>query len=342
MPSTKQSKKVLVTGGLGFIGSHTVTDLHSKGYTPIIVDNLDNSYIKTLGSLEEICGEKLSFYNGDCSNKEVLRTIAEKEGPIWGCIHFAANKAVGESVENPLKYYRNNIGTLVSLLDESKNLGFEKFVFSSSCTVYGQPDTLPVDELAPIKLAESPYGYTKQVCERIISDFTATDTPIQFTLLRYFNPIGAHPSAKIGEWPIGTPNNLVPFITQSAIGKRGALQVFGNDYNTPDGSCIRDYIHVMDLANAHILALENLIDKKMETFNVGTGKGSSVLEVIQAFEKACATTLEYHLAPRRSGDVEQVFANPEKIKSQLGWEPQYGLEDALLHSWQWEQTLAEN
>ena len=209
MPSTKQSKKVLVTGGLGFIGSHTVTDLHSKGYTPIIVDNLDNSYIKTLGSLEEICGEKLSFYNGDCSNKEVLRTIAEKEGPIWGCIHFAANKAVGESVENPLKYYRNNIGTLVSLLDESKNLGFEKFVFSSSCTVYGQPDTLPVDELAPIKLAESPYGYTKQVCERIISDFTATDTPIQFTLLRYFNPIGAHPSAKIGEWPIGTPNNLV-------------------------------------------------------------------------------------------------------------------------------------
>lgn len=341
MPSTKQSKKVLVTGGLGFIGSHTVTDLHSKGYTPIIVDNLDNSYIKTLGSLETICGTKLSFYNGDCSNKDVLRTIAEREGPIWGCIHFAANKAVGESVENPLKYYRNNIGTLVSLLEESKNLGFEKFVFSSSCTVYGQPDVLPVDETAPIKIAESPYGYTKQVCERIISDFTATENNIAFTLLRYFNPIGAHPSAKIGEWPIGTPNNLVPFITQSAIGKRGALQVYGNDYNTVDGSCIRDYIHVMDLATAHILALEKTDQKALETYNVGTGKGSSVLEVIQAFEAVSGQKLDYSIADRRSGDVEKVYADPSKIKSELGWKPQYGLEDSLLHAWQWEQALAE-
>lgn len=342
MPSTKQSKKVLVTGGLGFIGSHTVTDLHSKGYTPIIVDNLDNSYIKTLGSLEDICGEKLTFYNGDCSNKEVLRTIAEKEGPIWGCIHFAANKAVGESVENPLKYYRNNIGTLVSLLEESKNLGFEKFVFSSSCTVYGQPEKLPVNETAPIQAAESPYGYTKQVCERIINDFTATENSIAFTLLRYFNPIGAHPSAKIGEWPIGTPNNLVPFITQSAIGKRGALQVFGNDYNTADGSCIRDYIHVMDLANAHILALENSSNTTLEVFNVGTGNGSSVLEVIQAFESVSRKKLDYTIAPRRSGDVEQVYADPSKIKTELGWKPQYSLLDSLLHSWQWEQALAEN
>jgi UDP-glucose 4-epimerase len=342
MPSTKQSKKVLVTGGLGFIGSHTVTDLHSKGYTPIIVDNLDNSYIKTLGNLEEICGEKLRFYNGDCNNKDVLRSIAEKEGPIWGCIHFAAYKAVGESVENPLKYYRNNIGTLVSLLEESKNLGFEKFVFSSSCTVYGQPDTLPVDETAPIKIAESPYGYTKQVCERIISDFTATDSPIDFTLLRYFNPIGAHPSAKIGEWPIGTPNNLVPFITQSAIGKRGALQVYGDDYDTKDGSCIRDYIHVMDLAAAHILALDNTDKKPLHTYNVGTGNGSSVLEVIKAFEAVSNVKLDYAIVGRRSGDVEKVFADPTKIKTELGWKPQYSLQDSLLHAWQWEQALSEN
>lgn len=339
--TTKQSKKVLVTGGLGFIGSHTVTVLHSLGYTPIIVDNLENSYIRTLENLEDICGAKIQFYNGDCGNKDVLRTIADKEGKIWGCIHFAANKAVGESVEQPLKYYRNNIGSLVSLLDEAPNMGFEKFVFSSSCTVYGQPDTLPVDENAPVKLAESPYGYTKQVCERIITDFTQTDTNIAFTLLRYFNPIGAHPSAKIGEWPIGTPNNLVPFITQSAIGKRGALQVFGNDYDTVDGSCIRDYIHVMDLAKAHILALEKT-NNKVATYNVGTGTGSSVLEVINAFEKASGQKLDYKIVARRAGDVEKVYADPAKIKTELGWEPEFTLQDALEHSWAWEKTIAKS
>lgn len=339
--TTKQSKKVLVTGGLGFIGSHTVTVLHSLGYTPIIVDNLENSYIRTLENLEDICGAKIQFYNGDCGNKDVLRTIADKEGKIWGCIHFAANKAVGESVEQPLKYYRNNIGSLVSLLDEAPNMGFEKFVFSSSCTVYGQPDTLPVDENAPVKLAESPYGYTKQVCERIITDFTQTDTNIAFTLLRYFNPIGAHPSAKIGEWPIGTPNNLVPFITQSAIGKRGALQVFGNDYDTVDGSCIRDYIHVMDLAKAHILALEKTNDK-VATYNVGTGTGSSVLEVINAFEKASGQKLDYKIVARRAGDVEKVYADPTKIKTELGWEPEFTLQDALEHSWAWEKAIAKS
>lgn len=339
--SKNNSKKVLVTGGLGFIGSHTVCVLHEMGYTPVIIDNLENSFIKTLHSLETICQTKLTFYEGDCADADLLQTIAKKEDQIWGCIHFAANKAVGESVSNPLKYYKNNLGSLVALLEESKNLGFEKFVFSSSCTVYGQPDELPVSEDSPTKNAESPYGYTKQVCERIISDTAKVLDGINFTLLRYFNPIGAHPSAKIGEWPIGTPNNLVPFITQSAIGKRGALQVFGDDYNTPDGSCIRDYIHVMDLAKAHILALQNPKEASLHTYNVGTGQGSSVLEVIQAFEKVSGQKLDYKIVDRRAGDVEKVYANPTKIKNELGWDAQYNLENALAHAWAWEKALEQ-
>ena len=334
-----QNKKVLVTGGLGFIGSHTVCMLVKQGYTPIIVDNLHNSFITTLNSLNELTEQELTFYEGDCSDKSLLKNIANKEGSIEACIHFAAHKAVGESTEKPLMYYRNNLDSLLSLLEMADDLGFKNFVFSSSCTVYGQPDSLPVAEDAPIKNAESPYGYTKQVCERILTDFANTSSSLHITLLRYFNPIGAHPSAKIGEWPIGTPNNLVPFITQSAIGKRGALKVFGNDYDTPDGTCIRDYIHVMDLADAHILAMAHNNARNPEIFNVGTGTGSTVLEVIKAFESSTGEKLNYEMSARREGDVEKVFADPKKIKNELGWEPKYNLADAMKHAWEWEKRL---
>ncbi len=334
-----QNKKVLVTGGLGFIGSHTVCLLVKQGYTPVIVDNLHNSFKTTLNSLNELTGKELTFYEGDCSDKNLLHNIANKEGSIESCIHFAAHKAVGESTEKPVMYYRNNLGSLLSLLEMADELGLKNFVFSSSCTVYGQPDSLPVAEDAPIKNAESPYGYTKQVCERILTDFAKTSGRLNITLLRYFNPIGAHPSAKIGEWPIGTPNNLVPFITQSAIGKRGALKVFGSDYDTPDGTCIRDYIHVMDLADAHILAMAHNNAHNPEIFNVGTGTGSTVLEVIKAFESSTGEKLNYEMSARREGDVEKVFADPQKIKSELGWEPKYNLADAMKHAWEWEKRL---
>ncbi|MTI39313.1 UDP-glucose 4-epimerase GalE [Fulvivirga lutimaris] len=333
--------KILVTGGAGYIGSHTCVELINAGYEPIIIDNFSNSEKFVLDKIKQITGNEITTYNIDCCNLELLinSLLAEK---IIGCIHFAAYKAVGESSKLPLKYYHNNIASTVAILSFLEKISCPNFVFSSSCTVYGQPDILPVTEKSPIKLAESPYGRTKQVCEDIIHDTVKANKTLKAFALRYFNPIGAHPSALIGELPLGTPNNLVPYITQTAIGKREQLTVFGNDYDTPDGTCIRDYIHVVDLAKAHVKAMEELLRTKEPIFdciNLGTGKGNSVLEVIETFERVNDIKLNYKIGPRREGDVEKVYADTSYALNKLNWKTELSLEAALQDAWKWESSL---
>ncbi|WP_207534661.1 UDP-glucose 4-epimerase GalE [Desertivirga arenae] len=336
-------KRLLVTGGVGYIGSHTVVELMNAGYDVVIVDNLNNSSISILDQIFEIAGQKPEFRELDLCEEAKVAQFVKDNPSISGVIHFAAHKAVGESVQNPLKYYRNNFFSILNLLTafEGRKVNF---VFSSSCTVYGQPTQLPVTENAPVQKAESPYGNTKQVAEEILAEVAAANTNYNIISLRYFNPVGAHESALIGELPIGVPQNLVPFITQSAIGKRGPITVFGDDYNTPDGSCIRDYIHVVDLAKAHIAALKRQEQDKMmskyEVFNVGTGKGSSVLEAITTFEAATGVKLNYVIGPRRQGDIEQVWGDVAKASSELNWEAQLGLPEMMRSAWAWENYIS--
>jgi len=334
--------KILVTGGLGFIGSHTVVELQNEGFEVVAIDNLSNSSIEVLDGIEKITGKKPIFEKIDLREKSAVQNFFKKHQDISGVIHFAASKAVGESVENPLLYYENNINSLVYVLQELANLPQANFIFSSSCTVYGQAEKMPITEDASVQPANSPYGNTKQIGEEIIND-VAKVTNINAILLRYFNPIGSHSSAEIGELPIGIPQNLVPFITQTAYGLRKELSVYGNDYPTPDGTCIRDYIHVVDLAKAHVVALQRLLNKqnleRVETFNLGTGKGSSVLEVINAFEKVTGQKLPYKIVGRREGDVISAYANTDKANKVLGWKASFSLEDALASAWKWEQKV---
>lgn len=334
--------KILVTGGLGFIGSHTVVALQNKGFQVVIIDNLSNASIEVLESITKITGITPDFEQMDLRDKKSVQTFFQKYQDVSGVIHFAASKAVGESVENPLLYYENNLTTLVYLLQALQQKNQAHFIFSSSCTVYGQAENMPITENAPIQPALSPYGNTKQIGEEIIRD-TAKVSNINAVLLRYFNPIGAHESNQIGELPLGIPQNLVPFITQTAAGLRKELSVFGNDYPTPDGTCIRDYIHVVDLAQAHVVALERLLEKKnqekVEIFNVGTGTGSTVLQVIQAFEKVSGQKLPYKIVNRREGDVIEAFANTDKAHQILGWKAKFSLEEALASAWNWEKKI---
>ena len=336
-------KKILVTGGAGYIGSHAVVELQQAGYQPVIVDNFSNSQETALAGIEAILQAKVPVYRIDCANVAALREVFASEGDIAAVIHFAAYKAVGESVAEPLKYYQNNVGSLLTLVQVMGEFGVDKLVFSSSCTVYGVPDALPVTEATPTKPASSPYGRTKQMAEDILHDLAGAGGP-HTILLRYFNPIGAHESARIGELPLGVPNNLVPFITQTAAGLREKLVVHGNDYDTPDGSCVRDYIHVVDLAQAHVVAVRRLLtgagQERVETFNVGTGRGNTVLEVIHAFEQASGQKLNYAIGPRRAGDVPAIFADASKATDVLGFETKTSLLDALASSWKWQQTLA--
>lgn len=334
--------KVLVTGGLGFIGSHTVVELQNEGFEVVIIDDLSNSSIDVLDGITAITGKKPVFEQIDLREKATVQEFFKKHTDVSGVIHFAASKAVGESVENPLLYYENNLGPLVYLLQELQKKDKAHFIFSSSCTVYGQAEKMPITENAPIQQAISPYGNTKQIGEEIITD-TAKVTNINAILLRYFNPVGSHESAEIGELPKGTPQNLVPFITQTAIGLREQLSVFGDDYPTADGTCIRDYIHVVDLAKAHVKALKRLIDNKnesnVETFNLGTGKGNSVLEVINTFEKVSGEKLNYKIAPRREGDITEAYADTTKANDVLGWKAELTIEDALASAWKWEKKV---
>lgn len=337
--------KILVTGGLGFIGSHTVVELANAGYEPVIVDNMANCHIRILDQLTSILGHKPEFHELELTDAAAVHAFVKSQGEISGLIHFAAYKAVGESVAEPLKYYQNNFYSLINLLDAFKDRDTH-FVFSSSCTVYGQPDELPVTEHAAVKEAMSPYGYTKQAAEIILRDVAKANDHLKVIALRYFNPVGAHDSALIGELPIGVPQNLVPFITQTAIGKREKVTVFGTDYNTPDGSCIRDYIHVVDLAKAHVSALDRLKNGKQEeaydVFNIGTGTGSSVLEVVNAFESSTGEKLNYVLGPRRPGDVEQVWGDVTKSTEQLGWKAEKNLSEMMSSAWAWEKYLKAN
>ncbi|OJW12862.1 UDP-glucose 4-epimerase GalE [Mucilaginibacter sp. 44-25] len=336
--------KILVTGGLGFIGSHTVVELVNAGYDPVIVDDLSNSNIKILDQLTKILGFTPVFHELNLCDENAVSKLIQDEPDIGGIIHFAASKAVGESVQNPLKYYYNNFYSLINLL---RLYGHKplNFVFSSSCTVYGQPDVLPVTEDAPVKTAESPYGNTKQIAEEILRDTVAAGSKFNVIALRYFNPVGAHETALIGELPNGVPQNLVPFITQTAIGKREKITVFGDTYNTPDGSCIRDYIHVVDLAKAHVAALklmETASFKGYDVFNIGTGTGSSVLEVINAFEQATGVKLNYQIGPKREGDVEQVWGDVTKSAEKLNWKAELDLNTMMASAWAWEQYIAAN
>ncbi len=333
--------KILVTGGTGYIGSHTVVELQNKGFEVLIVDNLSNSSAEIVDNIEKITGIRPVLEVFDLSDREKTADFFKRNNDLMGVIHFAAFKAVGESVQKPLMYYRNNLVSLMNILESMRDNGVQNLVFSSSCTVYGQPDKLPVSEKAPIKKAESPYGNTKQISEEIIQD-TIKASDIHGIALRYFNPIGAHESALIGELPLGVPNNLVPFITQTAIGIRDQLKVFGNDYPTPDGTPIRDYIHVVDLAKAHVIAVDRMIKNKMkkpfEVFNLGTGKGYSVLEVIKAFEKVSGVKLNYKIVGRREGDVIEVWADPSFSNKELGWKAEKGLEEMVASAWKWEQA----
>jgi UDP-glucose 4-epimerase len=341
----KMNKKILVTGGLGFIGSHTVVALQERGFDVIIIDNLSNSSIEVLGGITKITRISPEFENLDLRDKQSVNNFFEKYQDIAGVIHFAASKAVGESVQNPLLYYENNLNSLIYLLQQLKEKEAPKFIFSSSCTVYGQADELPITENAPVKKAESPYGNTKQIGEEIIFDTCSAVPHFRAISLRYFNPIGAHHSAIIGELPIGTPQNLVPYITQTAAGKREQLSIFGNDYPTPDGTCIRDYIHVMDLARAHVIALERLLDDEQaenyEVFNLGTGKGNSVLEAVQAFEKVSGKKLSYKFVDRREGDIVAAYADTTKANGVLKWTAEFNIEDAMESAWKWQQKLEE-
>ena len=337
---------ILVTGGTGFIGSHTTVELQQAGYDVVIVDNLSNSNAEVVDGIEQITGIRPAFEKVDCCDKQALEAVFAKYKDIKGIIHFAASKAVGESVEKPLLYYRNNTVSLLNLLELMPVYGVKGFIFSSSCTVYGQPtkEHLPVTEDAPIQEACSPYGNTKQINEEIIRDYIHSGAPIKSVILRYFNPIGAHPSALIGELPNGVPNNLIPFVTQTAMGVREELKIFGNDYDTPDGTCIRDYIYVVDLAKAHVKAMQRVLDmdtEPIEYFNVGTGRGVSTYEVVDKFEKATGVKVNWSYAPRREGDIEKVWANPDKANNVLGWKSEISLEDTLRSAWNWQLKLRE-
>lgn len=337
------SKRVLVTGGLGFIGSHTVVALQQEGYEVVIIDNLSNSSLDVLAGITQITGKTPEFENLDLREKAAVKNFFDKYPDIEDVIHFAASKAVGESVTNPLLYYENNIASLVYLLHELNKKENSRFIFSSSCTVYGQADELPITENAPVKKAESPYGNTKQIGEEIIQDTCKTNASFKAISLRYFNPVGAHPTAEIGELPIGTPQNLIPFITQTAIGKREELSVFGDDYPTEDGTAVRDYIHVMDLAEAHVHALKRLMEGKekanYEVFNLGTGKGNSVLEVINSFEKVSGQKLPYKIVGRREGDITAAYADTKKANEELNWKANRTLDEALKSAWKWQQVV---
>lgn len=334
--------KILVTGGLGFIGSHTVVELQNEGYEVIIVDNLSNTSLDVLDGISNITGKIPAFEKLDLREKDKVQEFFRRHIDITGVIHFAASKAVGESVEDPLLYYENNINTLIYILQELKKKPEANLIFSSSCTVYGQAETMPITEDASIQPAMSPYGNTKQIGEEIITD-VAKVTNINAVLLRYFNPIGSHPSAEIGELPLGVPQNLVPFITQTGFGLRKELSVYGDDYPTPDGTAVRDYIHVVDLAKAHVIALQRLLSKKnlekVETFNLGTGTGSSVLEVIHAFEKVSGQKLPYKIVGRREGDITSAYANTDKANNTLGWKAKSSLEESMASAWKWEQKV---
>jgi UDP-glucose 4-epimerase len=336
---------VLVTGGTGFIGSHTTVELQQAGYKVVIVDNLSNSRSEVVDGIEKITGIRPAFEKVDCLDKEGMDNVFRKYPEISGIIHFAASKAVGESVEKPLLYYRNNLVSLINLLELMPKHHVKGIIFSSSCTVYGQPDpeNLPVTEDAPIKKAESPYGNTKQVNEEIIQDTIKSGSPIKAILLRYFNPIGSHPSSIIGEMPNGVPMNLIPYVTQTAMGIREQLSVFGDDYDTPDGSCIRDYIYVCDLAKAHVKAMERILEDKsedkVEVFNIGTGHGVSTLELVHSFEKATGVKLNYKVVGRRAGDIEKVWADPKKANEVLGWTAETSLEETLKSAWDWQKKL---
>lgn len=338
-------EKILVTGGTGYIGSHTVVELQNSGYEVIIIDNLSNSNADVVDNIEKVSGIRPSFEKIDCLDYEGLETVFTKYKGIKAIIHFAASKAVGESVQKPLLYYRNNLVSLINLLELMPKHNVGGIVFSSSCTVYGQPDELPVTEKAPIKKAESPYGNTKQINEEIIHDTVASGSPIDAILLRYFNPIGAHPSALLGELPNGVPQNLIPFLTQTALGIREKLSVFGDDYDTSDGSCVRDFINVVDLAKAHVVAINRILTKKqkekVEVFNIGTGRGLSVLELIAAFEKATGVKLNYQIVDRRAGDIEKVWANPDFANNELGWKAETSIEETLRSAWNWQLKLRE-
>jgi UDP-glucose 4-epimerase len=331
--------KVLVTGGAGFIGSHTAVELYQAGFQPIIIDNFANSNPNVLKQLERLTGHQIPFYEADCTESDALHAVFQQEGDVAGVIHFAAFKAVGESVSNPTAYYRNNIGSTAALLDAMHAFKVNHFVFSSSCTVYGQPESMAVTEETPIQQAESPYGFTKQVCERLIQEHHQAHPEVHATLLRYFNPIGSHPSAIIGELPLGTPNNLIPFLTQTVAGIRSELTIFGDDYPTPDGTCVRDYIHVVDLAKAHVAALIAQTKSRVSTYNLGTGRGASVKEVIRAFEEATGLSVPHQIGPRRPGDVAAIYANPRKAHLELGWKTELTLKDALADAWRWQQSL---
>ncbi|WP_299984179.1 UDP-glucose 4-epimerase GalE [uncultured Pontibacter sp.] len=338
-------KKILVTGGAGYIGSHTVVELVEAGYEPIIIDNFSNTEERSLQGIADILGREITCHRIDCTDGAALRSVFEKETGIAGVIHFAAYKAVGESVAEPLKYYHNNVGSLVALLQVMEEFKVNKLVFSSSCTVYGIPDKLPVTEQTPVQKANSPYGNTKKICEEILTDLATSGSDMHTIALRYFNPIGAHPSAKIGELPLGVPNNLVPFITQTAAGIRKELTIFGNDYDTPDGTCIRDYVHVVDLAKAHVVAIDRLLSDKaehIEFFNVGTGTGNTVMEAVQAFEQATGEKLNYKIGPRRPGDVPKIYADVTKATEELGFKTTSTLEEAMKSAWDWQMHLQKS
>jgi len=339
------ASKIIVTGGAGFIGSHTVVDLVENGYEPIIVDDFSNSERFVVDRLAEICGREIACYEVDCCDRDALAAIFSAEGRIDGVIHFAASKAVGESQEKPLLYYRNNLGSLVALLEVMADAGVRDLVFSSSCTVYGQPDTLPVTENSPVAPPASVYGATKQISEQIIGDVVASGAPLRATLLRYFNPIGAHPSGRLGELPLGEPQNLMPMILQSAAGLRGPVRVFGGDWSTPDGSCIRDYIHVLDLAAAHVKSFAWMRKTEeaslIEVLNVGTGRGVSVRQALAAFEGATGESVEFEVGPRRPGDIEQIYASVDKAERLLEWQAERSLEDALRDAWRWQTQLSK-
>lgn len=335
--------KILVTGGLGFIGSHTVVELQNEGFEVVIIDDCSNSTEKVLDGIKAITGKLPLFEKIDLKEKSKVEDFFKRHNDVEGVIHFAASKAVGESVEKPLLYYENNIGTLVYLLKELAKKDSSNFIFSSSCTVYGQADTMPITENAPVKPAESPYGNTKQIGEEIISETCRVTPSLKAIALRYFNPMGAHPSTEIGELPIGVPQNLVPFITQTGVGMREQLSVFGDDYPTEDGTCVRDYIYVVDLAKAHVQALKRLLQDEnadnYEVFNLGTGKGSSVLQVINSFERVSGEKLNYKIVDRRAGDITEAYADTTKANEVLGWKAQYTLDEAMKSAWDWERKI---
>lgn len=338
-------EKILVTGGTGYIGSHTTVELQNAGYDVVIIDNLSNSNRNVLDGIGAITGIRPTFVEGDCTDFDTLNRLFTENLGIKGIINFAASKAVGESVQKPLLYYRNNLNTLTNLLELMPAHGVKGIVFSSSCTVYGEPDNNPIDETAPIKPATSPYGNTKQISEEIIQDYVRSGAPIKSIILRYFNPIGAHPSALIGELPVGVPQNLVPYLTQTAAGIRKELTVFGDDYDTPDGSCIRDYIDIVDLAKAHVTAMRRMLEKEdtdaVEIFNLGTGRGLSVLELIASFERATGVKVPYRIGARREGDIEKIWADPKRANEVLGWKAEAAIDDTMHHAWAWQCKLSE-